>query len=210
MRLSGATGYVVGEYNATTGAAINANLITFANLALEPSDLALSGNNLYIVTDNLSNFYSTIGEYNATTGAAINANLITVSNQAGGGNPLCGLALSGNNLYVSNLVTVGEYNATTGAAINANLITGQFGGEVVSGNEIYAENGVTVGEYNATTGAAINANFITGLNNDWELALSGNSLYVASYNGISTVGEYNATTGAAINANLIHRAALLN
>ncbi len=71
--------------------------------------------------------------------------------------------------------------------------------------QLYVANadGETVGEYNATTGAAINANFITGLNNDWELALSGNSLYVASYNGISTVGEYNATTGAAINANLI-------
>src|SRR5690348_731553 len=62
---------IVGEYDATSGAAINANLITGLN---RPVGLALSGNNLLVV-----NFGgTTVGEYNATTGAAINANFITV------------------------------------------------------------------------------------------------------------------------------------
>ena len=104
---------IVGEYDATTGAAINANFITGL---ISPAGLALSGNNLFV-----SNFGSTtVGEYNATTGAAINANFIT------GLNGPAGLALSGNDLFVANQsgTTVGEYDATTGAAINANFITG--------------------------------------------------------------------------------------
>src|SRR5271167_4574084 len=60
----------VGKYNATTGAAINANFITGLS---SPKGLALSGNHLF-VTNVLSN---TIGEYDATTGAAIKANFIT-------------------------------------------------------------------------------------------------------------------------------------
>jgi hypothetical protein len=38
----------------------------------------------------------------------------------------------------------------------------------------------TVGEYNATTGALINANLITGLHYPYELALSGNILFVTN------------------------------
>jgi hypothetical protein len=60
----------IGEYNATTGTAINASLITRLSY---PSALALSGDELFVAT--WSN--STVGEYNATTGAAISANLIT-------------------------------------------------------------------------------------------------------------------------------------
>jgi hypothetical protein len=104
---------IVGEYDATTGDAINANFITGLS---GPGDLALSGNNLFVTT-----FYSpTVSEYDATTGEAINASFITGLNEPSG------LALSGNNLFVVNYGsdTVGEYNATTGAAINANFITG--------------------------------------------------------------------------------------
>ena len=80
-----------GEYNATTGATINANFITGLELS---SGLALSGNNLFV-----ANYArGTVGEYNATTGAAINANLIA------GLSNLVGLALSGNNLFVANTV----------------------------------------------------------------------------------------------------------
>jgi hypothetical protein len=59
----------------------------------------------------------TVHEY---PGAVINANFIT------GLNYPARLALSGNDLFVSNYVggTVGEYDATTGALINANFITG--------------------------------------------------------------------------------------
>ena len=60
----------VGEYDATTGAAINASFITGLSF---PWGLALSGNNL-LVANSASN---TVGEYNAATGAAINAIFIT-------------------------------------------------------------------------------------------------------------------------------------
>ena len=59
-----------------------------------------------------------------------------------------------------------------------------------------------MGEYDVTTGAPINANFITGLNWPTTLALSGNTLFVASL-GSTTVGEYNAITDAVINASFI-------
>ncbi len=187
----------VGKYNATTGAAVNANFITGLS---GPYGLALSGNNLYVV-----NYDSgTVGEYNATTGAAINANFIT------GLNYPAGLALSGSSLYVANEFgdNVGEYNATTGAAINANLITGLDNptGLALSGGNLYVANEYRdkVGEYNTTTGAAINANFILPALYPSGLALSGNNLYVSVYYGTGgTVGEYNATTGAAVNANFI-------
>ena len=59
----------VGEYNATTGTAINPSFITGLS---EPSYLALSGNDLFVT--NLSG--GTVGEYNATTGAVINASFL--------------------------------------------------------------------------------------------------------------------------------------
>jgi hypothetical protein len=97
----------VGEYDAITGAAINANFITGPN----SFGLALSGNNLFV-----ANWVgTTVGEYDATTGVAVNANFITGLN-----NPT-GLALSGGNLFVSsyNGGTVGEYDAATGDPIDA-------------------------------------------------------------------------------------------
>jgi hypothetical protein len=48
----------VGEYNATTGAAINANYITGLN---DPAGLAVSGNDLFVVNYGAD----TVGEYNA-------------------------------------------------------------------------------------------------------------------------------------------------
>jgi hypothetical protein len=71
--VSNASGDTIGEYDATTGAAINANFITGLT---EPFGIAVSGNNLFVL--NAGN--NTIGEYDATTGAVINAQLISVSN----------------------------------------------------------------------------------------------------------------------------------
>ena len=111
----------VGEYNAITGAAINAQFIT----GLGAFGLALSGNDLFVANWNRNS----VGEYDATTGAAINANFIT------GLNGPAGLALSGNDLFVANYgghgggTTVGEYDASTGAAINANFVSGLSGRE---------------------------------------------------------------------------------
>ena len=61
---------LVGEYNATTGAMINASFITGLN---SPLALGLLGNSLFV--SDIGN--GTVGEYDAKTGAAINANFIT-------------------------------------------------------------------------------------------------------------------------------------
>src|SRR5437763_1275601 len=102
----------VGEYDAITGAAINANFITGLN---NPFSLALSGNDLFVAE------FSTqrVGKYDATTGAAINPNFITGLTPARA-------QLSANNLFVASRPagTVREYSAITGALINPNFITG--------------------------------------------------------------------------------------
>jgi hypothetical protein len=66
----GQSGGPLGEYNATTGATINANFITGLNA---PSGLAVLFNHLF-VTDAAGN---TVGKYNAITGVAISASLVT-------------------------------------------------------------------------------------------------------------------------------------
>jgi hypothetical protein len=201
---SGANSGTVSEYNATTGAVINANLITGVGQA---GAIFLSGNTLYVA--NASEF-GTVGAYNATTGAAINANLIT------GLDSTAGLLVSGNHLYVASsgpatgnlLSRVGEYDASTGAAINANLIpvpsaSSLFGGLALSGNILFvADSTGKVGEYDATTGTVINPSIITVPGAASALLVSGNTLFVGNGSNGGGVGEFNATTGAAINANL--------
>ena len=96
-------GNTIGEYDASTGAAINAALVSGLNL---PQDIVVSGGNLWV--SNQSG--NTIGEYNASTGATVNASLVS------GLNAPTGIAVSGGNLWVANngSNTIGEYNATTG------------------------------------------------------------------------------------------------
>ena len=183
----------VGEYNPTSGAAINASFISTGSS--NPQGLALFGNSLFVVTD------THVGQYNATTGAAINTNFIAGLSGA------WSLTLAGSNLFVSNGNTVGEYSAITGAAINASLITAglsQPDGLAIFGNILFVSNygNGTVGEFNAVTGAVIKYGFISGLGGPQGLAVSGNTLYVANYDRYS-IGEYDATTGTAINASLI-------
>lgn len=185
----------IGEYSATTGAAINPNYITGLG---HPVDVVLTGTNLFV-----TNQYSyTVSEYSAATGALINASFIT-------GASLCnGIAFAANGTsYVSldGNGSVGEY-AANGSTINADFISGLSGPAQValSGSNLFVAHSVngTIGEYNATTGAAVNASFVTGLNEPDGIAILGNTLYVANI-GSNTVGEYDATTGAAINANFI-------
>jgi len=142
----------VGEYNATTGAAIS-SFTPITGLSI-PEGIAVSGNNLFVAQED----NNTVGEYNATTGAAINASFIT------GVSIPAGLALSGNNLFVaSQSGTVGEYDVSTNPAtlINANFITGLNSGNgayalALSGNNLFVANldGSTVGEYNVSTNPA--------------------------------------------------------
>ena len=58
----------VGEYDATTGAAVNANLVT--GLGGSELEIAVAGNDLYVLQGTLSKF-------DATSGALINSSLIT-------------------------------------------------------------------------------------------------------------------------------------
>ena len=62
----------VGEYDAKTGATINANFITGLPLS-GPQVLALLGNRLFVA----DSFSGAVGEYDATSGEAINASFIT-------------------------------------------------------------------------------------------------------------------------------------
>ena len=207
LALSGNSLYVVnfvngsvGEYDATSGVAINATLIT--GLSQAPTVLAVSGSNLYVV----NSLPGGVALYNATTGASINPSFIT------GLSYPAGIAISGNDLYVPsqenlNFGYINKYDATTGAAVSVPLISGLLHapeGLLVSGNILYQANVTagTVGTYNATTGAVINASFISGLSNPSQLALLGNRLFVSD-RGAGTIGEYDATTGATINASLI-------
>jgi hypothetical protein len=67
-----------------------------------------------------NSYYDTISEYNATTGAIINPSVVS-------GFSVFGIAISGNDLFVTDGSMIGEYNASTGTAINASLITGLSG-----------------------------------------------------------------------------------
>ena len=196
----------VGKYN-LDGTTVNASFITGLALNVDIA-IALSGNNLYVVTSGPLTASGTVGVYDATTGAAINPSLVTGFNYPGA------LALSGNNLYVVSAQGsgfVGLYDATTGAAINPSLITGPLAyaaGIAISGNNLYvpSEENLAFGfinEYNATTGAPISVPLISGLlHTPVGLAVSGNVLYEANANG-GTIGTYDATTGAVINASFI-------
>ncbi len=116
----------IGSYNATTGAAINASLITgLATATSSLADIVASGTTLYVATNILSGATITgfkIGSYDTSTGAAINASLLT------GSGSLNDVAVSGNSLFVDvangSTYAVSSYNATTGAAINPSLLSG--------------------------------------------------------------------------------------
>jgi hypothetical protein len=131
----------IGEYDVTTGAAINAALITTAN---GPYGVAISGSNLYVTNASAG----TISEYSASTGAIVNASLVS------GLNSPEDIAISGSNLYVANSATgkIGEYNVGTGAVVNASLVSGigVVKGIAVSGSNLYVADAAAgaVGEYN--------------------------------------------------------------
>jgi hypothetical protein len=158
----------VAEYNAATGALINAKLIALDDPTSGNGNsggaLTASGNSLFFAYTDGSNGPA-ICEYNVTT-RAITPRFIALG-------PLAtylpsALTVSNNRLFVGHYVpsgggTVGEYDATTGGAINATLITGLPygpGGLAVLVNHLLVAEAAGVSEYNATTGAVINANFI--------------------------------------------------
>src|SRR5205807_892381 len=114
----GAPGPMVGEYDATTGATINANFIN-VNQGLSTAEAMVvdtRNNHLFVADGN------DVREFDATTGATIRYNFLHT------GSPQ-GFALDGlNHLFVSGAPGyyggVEEYDAVTGAAINLNFVSG--------------------------------------------------------------------------------------
>jgi hypothetical protein len=183
----------IGEYDATTGATVNAALVSGLNGGA--AGIAVSGGNLFVVGSG----DGTIGKYNATTGATVNATLISGLNQPSR------IAVSGGNLYVGNNLgtTIGEYNAATGATVNAALVSAfdPLSGIAVSGSNLFVTINTKVSEYNATTGATVNASLITAPNLIYGIAASGSNLFLVFANQ-GTIGEY-TTSGATVNSTLV-------
>ena len=123
-----------------------------------------------------------------------------------------GMAISGNTMYVANMGsdTIATYNTTTGAPINPSFISGvglnQPADLLLSGDILYvasiggsgpsdAYQGA-VYAFNAVTGSMIGTGpLTTGLDYSEYMAISGNNLYVSTWNSVT---EINATTGAII------------
>jgi streptogramin lyase len=196
-------GTAISEFNASTGATVNAALVTLSSPAVAVS-LDGSGH-LYVLNNNSG----TVGEYNASTGAPINAALVTGLLAA----PLAMAVDGSGHLYVLNeggANSISEFNARTGAVINAALVTGIYAPTQMtldrSGHLFVKSQNGTVGVYNAGTGATINANLLS--NGDVNGMVSDGSGHLYTTGGINggligIIGEYNANTGAVINADLV-------
>jgi len=195
------TSGMLGKYDATTGATINA---TFISGLSNPTDVKVSGSTLFTTRSGVGR----VTTYDANTGALLNFALTDTSYS-----PI-GLALSGNDLFVSFTSTgaaINEYNAATGAVIDNNLVIPILGmGDypefiAVMGSSIYAVSFDldAVGVFSTVPDQpAINPAFITGLNGPNGIAFSGSNLFVVNSRG-GTVSQYDAATGALINASFV-------
>jgi hypothetical protein len=83
----------ISEFNATTGALVNASFVTGLGT---PMAMAMSGGDLFVADAG----YYRIGEYNATTGAAVNASLISSLNYP------VDVAVLGGGLFVADYGTI--------------------------------------------------------------------------------------------------------
>jgi DNA-binding beta-propeller fold protein YncE len=170
----------IGEYDATTGAVINASLISgFSN----PVALAVSGPYLY-VADNTA---GTIGEY-STSGSPISPSLISLAG-------VDGMTVSGPSLYALTTLDFGSLYvyAQSGAGISTPLATnmGLPQGIVVNGTRILVANGA-LSRINAfsLSGQLLMFPSVTGLaSSPAGVALSGSDLFI-SLPGANRVAEY--------------------
>lgn len=196
---NGDTG-TVGAYN-LDGTPINPALITGLQ---HPQGIAVSGGYIYVASsDPLSDRGGTIGKY-TTSGATVNAALLS-----GLPSPLHGIAVSGNDLYVTQQSSawVGKYT-TSGATIDATFVAffqspSDPVGIAASGTDLFVTNEIPsfVGHF-TTAGATIDERVIdTGPGTlPYSLAISGSTMFI-SQNG----GEVSAwtTSGVPIDTQLI-------
>lgn len=185
----------VSQYDATTGATLNASFIT--GLA-SPEGIALYGGSLFIGDRTLGR----IGKYDANTGSAINNSFI------GGLDFPMGIAVSDGNLFVATSSGIYKYNASTGALLASITIGASSASYIAVGDGfLFAERQGMIAKYNSATLTTVSTSFITGLTQPAGIALSGGTLYVTNY-GNNTIGKYDASTGAAVNATFITGGAL--
>lgn len=199
--VSNYSGNSIGKYDAYTGAAIDASLVTSG--VSQPLGIAVSNSTLYVAL----HASGTINSY-TLAGATISVPFLTMSPSATY-QPVS-LMLSGTTLYVGgNNGVLSTYNiANNGATINASLFSPTFAkvGLALSGSTLYISNpdAGTIGTYNTDTGAAMNAAFKTGLpiNSAYDIALFGSTLFVTdAVNG--NIRAYDAITGALNSATFI-------
>ncbi len=182
----------IGEYDATTGAVINASLITGFG---DPVGLAVSGPNLYVADEGAG----TIGVY-TTSGATVKAALISLPG-------VNAIAVSGPNLYATSTADFGSLwvytlsGAPLGAPLKANL--GPPEAIAVNGTTlIVAFSGMgRISGYNFS-GEQLPLPLIPSAPGPAGIAVSGSDLFVA-YPGASRVSEFAAGSGLTVNLALI-------
>jgi WD40 repeat protein len=187
LYVSSRTNGTVSEYNATTGAVINANFITGLTA---PEGLLLLGDVLFV-----ANFGSGsggwVGKYDATTGAAISQSFLTGTDLVPSG-----LASSGGDIWVVNLPIgqVFKYNAKGEDVKNyVEAGDGSIGDLAFFGKNIYFLSDTElsqVDEIETKTGVQLNTFNVTG---PLGIAILGNTLFVGSY-ADGTIAKYSAKT----------------
>lgn len=105
--------YYISEYDATSGAQLNANFIQIPQGDLY--GLAVKDNHLFVSVFAV-NGTSRVAKYDATTGALLNNNFATVDEP-------WGIAIAGNTLFVASYhdEVIYEFDATTGAQLSQSI-----------------------------------------------------------------------------------------
>jgi hypothetical protein len=106
---------MVMAFDATTGAVAPGFSTIVGSSAPFVRGLAVLGDNLFVANTGPG---GSVSEYSAATGAVINASFISNLSFPGG------LAISGNQLFVTQNGKVSEFDATTGASINPDFVPG--------------------------------------------------------------------------------------
>ena len=194
------SGNTIGEYR-TSGAVVNANLIPNAG-AIASAGFAVSGGYIYFV-----NGIGTVEQF-TSSGSLVNDSLIS------GVNGLLGLAVSGNNIYVTrgggngnNNGVVAQYT-TSGVLINASLYSGlEIPGVSVNNGNLYVIQQPYVpalGGYASIDGIISIQGSIVGLAFDGggNLFVAAN-LYPSANSPEGVVQEYNSN-GQPVNLSLIN------
>jgi hypothetical protein len=199
-----AGGSNVGEYDATSGAAINTSFLSGSGVNV-PLGIVTYGNE--ILVSNIGSNAAGSGFVSAysTSGTLLNASLIT------GLSTPEDMIVQGNSLYVTNggANEVSQYALSNGGATatltKANFIaTGSKTDPIAvafTGSNFLVAQGNKIGEFDST-GAVINASFISaGLNEPSAILVYNNNIFVANTNDFM-VAEY-TLSGSLVNSDFI-------